>query len=107
MAVIRGEMWAFKSRHFWRIHQKNERLESRGDPVELTAFWYGLPANVDKVDAVYERETLKFMPYILIIRSISNGNQNRNTISYYMYIVHTVAELKDLTLHRAYVVKLP
>ena len=74
MSVIRGEMWAFKSRHFWRIHQKNERLESRGDPVELTAFWYGLPANVDKVDAVYERETLKFMPYIRYILIIFSSN---------------------------------
>ena len=53
VAVIHTEMWAFKSRHFLRIHRK--QCESRGDPVELTAFWYGLPADVDKVDAVYER----------------------------------------------------
>ena len=50
VAVIRSEMWAFKSRLFWQIHR--ERGKSRGDLVELTAFWYGLPADVDKVDAV-------------------------------------------------------
>ena len=61
VAVIRGEMWAFKSRHFWRIHHKDLRVESRADPVELTAFWYGLPANVDKVDAVYERPDHKIV----------------------------------------------
>ena len=54
-------MWAFKSRHFWRIHHKDLRVESRADPVELTAFWYGLPANVDKVDAVYERPDHKIV----------------------------------------------
>ena len=27
----------------------------REDPIELSAFWYGLPSSVERVDAVYER----------------------------------------------------
>ncbi len=29
--------------------------EFSGDPIELSAFWYGLPPEVERVDAVYER----------------------------------------------------
>ena len=77
VAVIRSEMWAFKSRHFWRIHSSSSSWRNGGggspssrsgasrgdhdDPVELTAFWYGLPADVDKVDAVYERPDHKIV----------------------------------------------
>lgn len=84
VAVIRSEMWAFKSRHFWRIHR--DRAEARGDPVELTAFWYGLPANVDKVDAVYERQDHKIVffagKYFYVLAGNSQLEQGPTPLSY-------------------------
>ena len=52
VAVLRGEMWVFKDRYFWRI---NKDGGSREDPMDLRSFWYGLPNTVDHVDAVYEK----------------------------------------------------
>jgi len=52
VAVLRGEMWVFKGKYFWRINQEGR---SREDPMELSSFWYGLPSDIDHVDAVYER----------------------------------------------------
>jgi hypothetical protein len=52
VAVIRSEMWAFKGKYFWRISKEGG---TRDDPVELSSFWYGLPADIEHVDAVYER----------------------------------------------------
>ena len=45
-------MWVFKGKYFWRI---NKEGGSREDPMELSSFWYGLPSDIDHVDAVYER----------------------------------------------------
>jgi len=53
VAVIRSEMWAFKGRYFWRI---NKEGGTREDPVELSGFWYGLPSDIDHVDAVLEKQ---------------------------------------------------
>ena len=52
VAVLRSEMWVFKGKYFWRI---NKEGGSREDPMELGSFWYGLPSDIDHVDAVYER----------------------------------------------------
>ena len=52
VALLRGEMWVFKDNYFWRI---NKDGGSREDPMELRSFWYGLPSDVDHIDAVYER----------------------------------------------------
>jgi len=52
VAVLRSEMWVFKGKYFWRI---NKAGGSREDPMELSSFWYGLPSDIDHVDAVYER----------------------------------------------------
>ena len=52
VAVLRGEMWVFKENFFWRI---NKDGGSREDPMELRSFWYGLPSDVDHIDAVYEK----------------------------------------------------
>ena len=30
-------------------------LSFRDDPVELSSFWYGLPSDIDHVDAVFEK----------------------------------------------------
>lgn len=52
VALLRGEMWVFKDNYFWRI---NKDGGSREDPMELRSFWYGLPSDVNRIDAVYER----------------------------------------------------
>ena len=52
VAVLRSEMWVFKGKYFWRINQEGG---TREDPMELSSFWYGLPSDIDHVDAVYER----------------------------------------------------
>ena len=98
VAVIRSEMWAFKSRHFWRIHRDpsgghwqqggSDSGAARGDdnPVELTAFWYGLPANVDKVDAVYERPDHKIVffagPYFYVLAGNSQLEQGPTPLAH-------------------------
>ena len=35
--------------------ENNKAGGSREDPMELSSFWYGLPSDIDHVDAVYER----------------------------------------------------
>ncbi len=57
VAVIRSEMWAFKGRYFWRLGRQG----AHEDPVELSAFWYGLPRELERVDAVYERPDHKII----------------------------------------------
>ena len=54
-------MWAFKGRYFWRIDRDGG---SREDPIELSAFWYGLPSTVERVDAVYERPDHKIVFFV-------------------------------------------
>lgn len=71
VAVIRSEMWAFKSRYFWRINRDGG---TRGDPVELEAFWYGLPPNIDHVDAVYERPDHKIVFFVGLFFYVLAGN---------------------------------
>ena len=69
--MIRSEMWAFKGKYFWRISRPGQEFQNfddvillwsyrrqwktflifldgsnqRGDPVLLSAFWYGLPTD--------------------------------------------------------------
>ena len=85
-------MWAFKSRHFWRIHRDTTSsswrtsTQSRADPVELTAFWYGLPADVAKVDAVYERPDHKIVffagSYFYVLAGNSQLEQGPTPLSH-------------------------
>lgn len=49
-------------------------LSSRDDPVELSAFWYGLPKNLTHVDAVYERPDHKIVFFIGKNYFILTGN---------------------------------
>lgn len=52
VAVIRGEMFAFKGQRFWRM---NPRGLMTAYPVKIKDFWLGFPTNVDSIDAVFER----------------------------------------------------
>ncbi|KAM4698724.1 LOW QUALITY PROTEIN: matrix metalloproteinase-25 [Rhinophrynus dorsalis] len=53
IANIRGEVFFFKNKYFWRV-QSSRQLVSL-NPAHINRFWLGLPPDLPKVDAVYER----------------------------------------------------
>ncbi|XP_016085061.1 matrix metalloproteinase-17-like [Sinocyclocheilus grahami] len=53
VAQIRGEAFFFKGKYFWRLTREKHLVSLR--PAQTHRFWRGLPANLDSVDAVYER----------------------------------------------------
>ncbi|XP_048369510.1 matrix metalloproteinase-17-like [Sphaerodactylus townsendi] len=55
VAQIRGETFFFKGQYFWRLTQGRHLTSLR--PALIAGFWRGLPSNLQKVDAVYERHT--------------------------------------------------
>ncbi|XP_078393548.1 matrix metalloproteinase-17-like, partial [Cetorhinus maximus] len=54
-AQIRGETFFFKGRYFWRLGHSGHLTSLR--PTRISRFWRGLPGNLERVDAVYERQT--------------------------------------------------
>ncbi|XP_041347999.1 matrix metalloproteinase-2-like [Gigantopelta aegis] len=53
ITVIRTEVFLFIGRWFWRLDSRNIVR----DPVHINKFWYGLPKDIDHVDAVFELPT--------------------------------------------------
>uniref|UniRef100_A0A8C8S1P9 Peptidase metallopeptidase domain-containing protein n=1 Tax=Pelusios castaneus TaxID=367368 RepID=A0A8C8S1P9_9SAUR len=53
IANIRGEVFFFKKKHFWRM-QLTRNLVSL-EPAQIHRFWIGLPTDFPAIDAVYER----------------------------------------------------
>ncbi|XP_069765350.1 matrix metalloproteinase-17-like isoform X2 [Narcine bancroftii] len=55
VANIRGEAFFFKDHYFWRMQRAGNLVSF--NPAHIKNFWKGLPADLKKVDSVYERLT--------------------------------------------------
>ncbi|XP_066484155.1 matrix metalloproteinase-25 isoform X1 [Tiliqua scincoides] len=53
IANIRGEVFFFKKKHFWRMQPAGNLISL--EPAQILRFWNGLPPDFKAIDAVYER----------------------------------------------------
>ena len=63
VAVIRSEMWAFKSRHFWRIHRDRGKRVFFGD-FELKRLIFFVGAKVHNTNRQLFFYLMKFIMWV-------------------------------------------
>ncbi|KAG5684905.1 hypothetical protein PVAND_014115 [Polypedilum vanderplanki] len=80
ITMIRGEIFIFKGRYFWRIGQ--DGLQP-GYPHEISKMWRDLPHNMTHIDAVYENKKHQIVFFI--------GNQ------YYIFNTQHLLETQPLS----------
>ncbi|KAK7576675.1 hypothetical protein V9T40_012961 [Parthenolecanium corni] len=56
ISVIRGELFIFKGKYFWRIRD-TKNLKSHSGPNLITRMWTKLPKDLTRVDAVFQRSS--------------------------------------------------
>ncbi|KAK0131959.1 Matrix metalloproteinase-17 [Merluccius polli] len=83
VAQIRGEAFFFKGKFFWRLTREKHLVSLR--PAQIQRFWRGLPANLDGLDAVYERPGDHKIVFFKALRSanaclLSSQNCSRKNI---------------------------
>ncbi|XP_031341038.1 matrix metalloproteinase-2-like, partial [Photinus pyralis] len=71
ISVVRGEVFIFKDRYFWRISDKGL---APGYPVETNRMWKDLPKNLTHIDAVYERPDNKMVFFVGRNYYVYSGN---------------------------------
>ncbi|XP_040575020.1 matrix metalloproteinase-2 isoform X1 [Lepeophtheirus salmonis] len=71
ISIIRSEIWAFKGKHFWRIHDVNHPPEH---PTEISSFWYTLPRGLKGIDALYERQDHRILMFVGDSYYVLKGN---------------------------------
>ncbi|XP_046391248.1 matrix metalloproteinase-2-like [Ischnura elegans] len=61
ISMIRGELYIFKDRYFWRI---NDHADPKIQLIQTKSFFHNLPENFSHIDAVYERSDQKIVFFI-------------------------------------------
>ncbi|XP_055861397.1 matrix metalloproteinase-2-like isoform X2 [Biomphalaria glabrata] len=74
LTVIRTEIFIFIGKWFWRMDSR----KLIPNPVEIHQFWYGLPKEVEKIDAVFERPDSKIVFFSGDRYWVFNGNHRTN-----------------------------
>ncbi|GAB0099049.1 Matrix metalloproteinase-2 [Sergentomyia squamirostris] len=72
ISVIRGELFIFKDRYFWRI---GEHGLHKGYPHEIRQIWTEIPEDFTHVDAVYENKDLQIVFFIGNKYYVFNSNR--------------------------------
>ncbi|XP_055705191.1 matrix metalloproteinase-2 isoform X3 [Phlebotomus papatasi] len=72
ISVIRGELFIFKDRYFWRIGDKGLHA---GYPHEIRLLWKEIPEDFTHVDAVYENKDLQIVFFIGKKYYVFNSNR--------------------------------
>lgn len=55
VALLRGEIFIFKNEYLWRL--TDEYRIASGYPIKINEIFTGIPDEVDRIDAAYERKT--------------------------------------------------
>ena len=74
----------FSSQWFWRVTKDKKILPNY--PKEINKFWYSLPPDLDRIDAIYER----LDNFIVIFRGngrqCANKRTNKDSPSFFHYV---------------------